>query len=151
MSASSQQFWTNCFLLGVVSVSPVSPVSLAAKGSGVVAVFFWCLWFVCLCFLVALVWFFWCFLFPSLPACLSSFTDWCLVHKQQSREQKKNLAPRQYPEVNLGASSPYLGEMMMTDEKLFQNVDVCINVQTCETNSMKTCGLRFIEVWKNHM
>ena len=26
---------------------------------------------------------------------------------------------------------------MMADEKLFQNVDVCINVQTCETNSMK--------------
>ena len=25
---------------------------------------------------------------PSLPACLSSFTDWCLVHRQQSREQK---------------------------------------------------------------
>ena len=40
MSASSQQFWTNCFLLGVVFVSPVSPVSLAAKGSGVVSVLF---------------------------------------------------------------------------------------------------------------
>ena len=52
---------------------------------------------------------------------------------------------------NLGASFPYLGEMMMTDEKLFQNVDVCIKVSTWETNSMKTCGLRFIEVWKNHM
>ena len=36
------------------------------------------------------VWFFWCFLFPSLPACLSSFTDWCLVHRQQSREQKSH-------------------------------------------------------------
>ena len=48
MSASSQQFWTNCFLLGVVSVSPVSPVSLAAKGSGVVPVFFGvCGLFVC--------------------------------------------------------------------------------------------------------
>ena len=94
MSASSQQFWTNCFLLGVVSVSPVSPVSLAAKGSGVVAVFVWCLWFFGLCFLVALVWLFWCFLFPSLPACLSSFTDWCLVHKQQSREQKRKAHTR---------------------------------------------------------
>ena len=82
-------FWTNCFLLGVVSVSPVSPVSLAAKGSGVVAVFVWCLCFFGLCFLVALVWLFWCYLLPSLPACLSSFTDWCLVHKQESREQKK--------------------------------------------------------------
>ena len=27
--------------------------------------------------------------FPLLLACLSSFTDWCLVHRQQSREQKK--------------------------------------------------------------
>ena len=60
MSASSQQFWTNCFLLGVVSVSPVSPVSLAAKGSGVVSVlfgvfvFFWLVLFgfPCLVFLV---------------------------------------------------------------------------------------------------
>ena len=56
MSAASWQFWTNCFLLGVVSVSPVSPVSLAAKGSGVVAVFclvfvfFWFVLFGCPCF-----------------------------------------------------------------------------------------------------
>ena len=40
MSAYSQQFWTNCFLRGVVFVSPVSPVSPAAKGSGVVSVLF---------------------------------------------------------------------------------------------------------------
>ena len=32
------------------------------------------------------------------------------------------------------------------------NVDVCMKrSNVCETNSMKTCGLRFIEVWKNHM
>ena len=31
-----------------------------------------------------------------------------------------HLTPRPYPEVNLGANSPYLGEMMMTDEKLLQ-------------------------------
>ena len=47
------------------------------------------LWFVCLCFLVAFVWFSLCLFFPLLPACLSSFTDWCLVHRQQSREEKK--------------------------------------------------------------
>ena len=29
--------------------------------------------------------------FPLLLACLSSFTDWCLVHRQQSRKQKKNM------------------------------------------------------------
>ena len=90
MSASSQQFWTNCFLLGVVFVSPVSPVSLAAKGSGVVSVLFGVCGFLVCAFWFALFGFFWCFLFPSLPACLSSFTDWCLVHRQQSREQKTN-------------------------------------------------------------
>ena len=76
------------FLLGVVSVSPVSPVSPAAKGTCLVA-FFLLLWFVCLWFLVAFVWFSLCLFFPLLLACLSSFTDWCLVHRQQSREQKK--------------------------------------------------------------
>ena len=45
--------------------------------------------FVCLCFVVAFVWVSVCLFFPLLPACLSSFTDWCLVHRQQSREQKK--------------------------------------------------------------
>ena len=49
------------------------------------------LWFVCLWFLVAFVWFSLCLFFPLLPACLSSFTDWCLVHRQQSREQKRIL------------------------------------------------------------
>ena len=95
---NGQNLCANGLLLGackmlcaLISVSPVSPVSLAAKGSGVIAVF--CLVFVifCLCFLVALVWLLWCFLFPSLPACLRSFTDWCLVQKQQPASKKKAL------------------------------------------------------------
>ena len=70
MSASSQQCWTNCFLLGVVSVSPVSPVSLAAKGSGVVAFFFFC----GVCGLFVCV--FWLPLFGFLCACSSL----CFLH-----------------------------------------------------------------------
>ena len=50
----------------------------------------WFLWSFGLCFVFAFVWFSLCLFFPLLPACLSSFTDWCLVHRQQSREQKKN-------------------------------------------------------------
>ena len=53
----------------------------------------WCCFGFCLVFVfffgVAFVWFSLCLFFPLLPACLSSFTDWCLVHRQQSREQKK--------------------------------------------------------------
>ena len=52
-------------------------------------------WFVCVFFLFVVFWFGFafgfCFVSCSLCllACLSSFTDWCIAHKQQSREQKK--------------------------------------------------------------
>ena len=76
------------FLLGVVSVSPVSPVSPAAKGTCLAAVFRFCGVFVC-GFWLLLFGFLCVCCFPLLLACLSSFTDWCLAHRQQSREQKK--------------------------------------------------------------
>ena len=73
-------------------VSPVSPVSLAAKGFCLVVVFllfvvFWLVW------VVVWVWFVLGFLVPvslCFFACLSSFTDWCTAHRQQFREQKKS-------------------------------------------------------------
>ena len=40
------------------------------------------------------------------------------------------LYPRSDPQNNLGASSPYLDEMMMTDEKLFQ-ILMFAKRQTC--------------------
>ena len=55
-------------------------------------------WFVfCFCFCVV----FSVLVFPLLPACLSSFTDWCLVHRQQSREQKKTMTIRQFHDAPL--------------------------------------------------
>ena len=68
-------------------VSPVSPVSLAAKGSGVVRFFlvfvvFWSVFFDFPCLVFGA--------FSSLRFLHAlAFTDWCLVHRQQSREQKK--------------------------------------------------------------
>ena len=59
-----------------------------------------------------------------------------------------HLAPRPYPEVNLGASSHYLDKMMMADEKLFQMLRFAKRSNVFQTNSMKTCGLRFMKVWK---
>ena len=44
-----------------------------------------CTFSLCFCFGVFSV-----LVFPLLPACLSPFTDWCLVHRQQSREQKND-------------------------------------------------------------
>ena len=54
-------------------------------------------WFLCVfCFVCGFLVrfcfrFLFCFLFPCLLACLSSFTDWCIAHKQQSREQKNSV------------------------------------------------------------
>ena len=79
------------FLLGVVSVSPVSPVSPAAKGTCLAVVFRFCGVFGC-GFWLLLFGFLCVCCFPLLLACLSSFTDWCLAHRQQSREQKKDLS-----------------------------------------------------------
>ena len=90
MSACLAAVLDQLFLLGVVSVSPVSPVSPAAKGTCLVAVFCFCGLFVC-GFWLLLFGFLCVCCFPLLLACLSSFTDWCLVHRQQSREQKKNI------------------------------------------------------------
>ena len=74
-------------------VSPVSPVSLAARGFCLVVVFLvlvFVFWPGCVVFWVWLVL---GFLFPvslCFFACLSSFTDWCTAHRQQFREQKTN-------------------------------------------------------------
>ena len=51
---------------------------------GLVFVVFWFVFCFCFCVVFSVL------VFPLLPACLSSFTDWCLVHRQQSREQKKH-------------------------------------------------------------
>ena len=77
------------YLLGVVFVSPVSPVSPAAKGTCLAVVFCLCGVFVC-GFWLLLFGFLCVCCFPLLLACLSSFTDWCIVHRQQSREQKSD-------------------------------------------------------------
>ena len=72
--------------------------------------------------------------------------------------------PRPYPRINLGASSPYLGEMMMmmmmmmvmmmmmmmmmmTDGKQFQLQRFAKRQTLFKTNSMKSCGLRFQIPW----
>ena len=83
-------------------VSPVSPISLAAKGL-VWLLCFWffglvlcgfCVWFGCFVFAFLLVFgFFWCCLASLCSfARLSSFTDWRTAHRQQFREQKNNTA-----------------------------------------------------------
>ena len=48
----------------------------------------WCFWLWCL--LGGLV----CLLSLCFFACLRSFTDWCIAHRQQSREQKKDRTSR---------------------------------------------------------
>ena len=54
-------------------------------------------------------------------------------------------------EETLGASSPYLDEMKMTDEKLFQILRFAETFKRFQTNSMKTCGLRVIKDGKSHV
>ena len=84
---------------------------------------------------------------------------WIRVPKVRSKT--RHLVPfgglSQYPSgytqcrslgVALGASSHYLDEMMMTDEKLFQMLRFAKRSNVFQTNSMKTCGLRFMKVWK---
>ena len=85
-------------------VSPVSPVSLAARGFCLVVVFLvlvFVFWPGCVVFWVWLVL---GFLFPvslCFFACLSSFTDWCTAHRQQFREQKKRYPLGVYPNIHL--------------------------------------------------
>ena len=69
-------------------MNAVSFVSLAAKASCGCGVFG------CVGFFVGVLVFAWFGLVSQLSlcffACLRSFTDWCIVHRQQSREQKKS-------------------------------------------------------------
>ena len=70
-------------------VNAVSLVSLAAKASCGCGVFG------CVGFFVGVLVFAWFGLVSQLSlcffACLRSFTDWCIAHRQQSREQKKSF------------------------------------------------------------
>ena len=78
-------------LFHLFRVNAVSLVSLTAKASGGFGVFCFLWWVFVLLLCFWLVWsgfllFLFCLCFF---ACLRSFTDWCIAHRQQSREQKK--------------------------------------------------------------
>ena len=86
--ASQQFLLDNCLLIRCGF--RLTCFTCFTKGTCLAVVFCLCGVFVC-GFWLLLFGFLCVCCFPLLLACLSSFTDWCIVHRQQSREQKKTL------------------------------------------------------------
>ena len=84
----SSSSWTNCLLTRCGFRLTCFTCFTRCKGNLLGCGFFLCGVFVC-GFLLLLFGFLCVCCFPLLLACLSSFTDWCIAHRQQSREQKK--------------------------------------------------------------
>ena len=73
---------------------------------------------------------------PLPPACLTSFTDLCLVHRQQSREQKKIFAcPSSFTDVH-SAQTAVPQEKKLRSEMKVAKADV----QETFENSLKFPG-----------